>query len=154
MITISKLELYLEIIEKTNETFREFLEHISEESLDWSIQEFLSPVRSVIEHILQDQMWIVNYILEKKELKYKTPKNFSSLSLKDIVNVYDEMISEINKKLKSLENLSLDDERDYKGVQMSIEDWIFEYIHHMNKHCGELNVYHLGWKRKERALKD
>ncbi|MBY9000476.1 MAG: DinB family protein [Candidatus Heimdallarchaeota archaeon] len=151
-MTISKTDFYLEMISKSHEAFREFLSHLSEDILDWRVHEYTSTVRELIEHVIQDQMWIVNYIVDNKEKRYKLPKEISNMLIEDIVEVYDESITAIEKKLVKINNLNLNVERSYKGQSLTVEDWLFEYIHHLNKHCGEINIAHTTWKRNERAL--
>ncbi len=149
---ISKTDFYLEMINKSHETFREFLSHLHEDILDWRVHEFTPTVRELIVHVVQDQMWIINYILEKKEEKHTIPEDISKLLIEEIISVYDNFVSIAMKKLSKVKDLDLAEEREYKEYPLSIEDWLFEYIHHLNKHCGEINVAHIAWKRKERSL--
>ena len=151
-MTIAKIDFYLELIDKSHETLREFLSHLPEDILDWKVHEFLSRVRESILHINQNQMWIINYILEKREEKYSIPEKNSELLLEELLQLYDDFVSKATKQLSKVRDLSLDEERNYKEYSLNVEDWLFEYIHHLSKHGGEINVAHLGWKRKERAL--
>ncbi|MCK4895851.1 MAG: DinB family protein [Candidatus Heimdallarchaeota archaeon] len=139
------------MINKSHETFREFLSHLPEEILDWRVHEFTSTVRDLITHIIQDQMWIVDYILEKKEEKHTIHKDISKLLIEEIISVYDDFVSVATEKLRKVKDSDLTDERDYKEYPLNVEDWLFEYIHHLNKHCGEINIAHIAWKRKERS---
>ena len=150
-MTILKKDFYLEMINKSHETFREFLSHLPEEILDWRVHEFTSTVRDLITHIIQDQMWIVDYILEKKEEKHTIHKDISKLLIEEIISVYDDFVSVATEKLRKVKDSDLTDERDYKEYPLNVEDWLFEYIHHLNKHCGEINIAHIAWKRKERS---
>ncbi len=151
-MTILKTDFYLEMIDKSHKTFREFLSHLPEDILDWRVHEFTPSVRELITHIIQDQMWIVNYLLEKKEEKHTIPENMSKLRLEEIISVYDDFVPVAMEKLRKVKDSNLADERDYKEYTLNVEDWLFEYIHHLNKHCGEINVAHIAWKRKERSL--
>lgn len=151
-MTILKTDFYLEMINKSHKSFREFLTHLPEDILDWRVNEFTSTVRELITHVIQDQMWIVNYILEKKEEKHAIPENISKLLIEEIITVYDEFVANATDKLSKVKDLDLADERNYKEYPLNVEDWLFEYIHHLNKHCGEINVAHIAWKRKERSL--
>lgn len=151
-MTILKIDFYLEMINKSHKSFREFLTHLQEDILDWRVHEFTSTVRELITHVIQDQMWIVNYILEKKEEKHAIPENISKLLIKEIITVYDEFVANATDKLSKVKDLDLADDRNYKEYPLNVEDWLFEYIHHLNKHCGEINVAHIAWKRKERSL--
>ncbi len=151
-MTISKINFYLEMINKSHETFREFLSHLPDDILDWRVHEFTPTVRELIVHVIQDQMWIINYILEKKEEKYTIPENVSNILIDEIISVYDNFVSIAMEKLSKVKDLDLADEREYKEYSLNVEDWLFEYIHHLNKHCGEINVAHIAWKRKERSL--
>ncbi|GAH57067.1 unnamed protein product, partial [marine sediment metagenome] len=92
-MTILKTDFYLEMIDKSHKTFREFLSHLPEDILDWRVHEFTPSVRELITHIIQDQMWIVNYLLEKKEEKHTIPENMSKLLLEEIISVYDDFVS-------------------------------------------------------------
>jgi len=151
-MTILKIDFYLEMIDKSHETFREFLSHLPEDILDWRVHEFTPTVRELITHIIQDQMWIINYLLEKKEEKQTIPENMSKLLIEEIISVYDDFVSDATEKLSKVKDSNLADERDYKEYPLNVEDLLFEYIHHLNKHCGEINVAHIAWKRKERSL--
>ena len=151
-MTISKTDFYLEIINKSHETFREFLSHLPEDILDWRVHEFTPTIRETIVHVIQDQMWIVNYLLEKKEEKHTIQVNISEFVIEEIISVYDNFVADATEKLSKVKSLDLNDERNYKEYPLNVEDWLFEYIHHLNKHCGEINVAHIAWKRKERSL--
>ena len=151
-MTILKTDFYLEMINKSHETFREFLSHLPEDILDWRVHELTPTVRELIVHVIQDQMWIVNYILEKKEEKHVIPENASKFLLEEIISVYDNFVVDSTEKLCKVKDLNLNDERDYKEYPLNIEGWLFEYIHHLHKHCGEINIAHVAWKRKERSL--
>lgn len=151
-MTISKTDFYLEVIDKSHETFREFLSHLPENILDWKVHKFTPTVQELISHVIQDQMWIVNYLLEKKEEKQTVPENMSKLLKEEIISVYDNFVLIATEKLRKVKDSNLADERDYKEYPLNVEDWLFEYIHHLNKHCGEINIAHIAWKRKERSL--
>ncbi|MHA1345336.1 MAG: DinB family protein [Candidatus Heimdallarchaeaceae archaeon] len=151
-MTNSKIDFYLDMIDKSHEAFREFLSHLQEDILDWRVHEFTPSVRELIIHVIQDQMWMINYMLEKKEVKYSVSENISKLLVEEIISVYDSFVSEVIDKLTKVKDLSLTDERDYKEYPLNVEDWLFEYIHHLNKHCGEINLARIAWKRKERSL--
>lgn len=151
-MTILKTDFYLEMINKSHEVFREFLSHLPEDILDWRVHEFTKTVRELLMHVIQDQMWIVNYILEKKEERYPIPENISKLLIEEIISVYDDFVSDATEKLNKVKDSNLADERDYKEYPLNVEDWLFEYIHHLNKHCGEISIAHIAWKRKERSL--
>ncbi len=151
-MTILKVDFYLEMISKSHKTFREFLSHLPEDILNWRVHEFTPTVRELIVHVIQDQMWIVNYILEKKEDKHIIPENTSKFLLEEIISVYDNFVADATEKLSKVKDLNLDDERNYKEYPLDIEDWLFEYIHHLHKHSGEINIAHVTWKRKERSL--
>lgn len=150
-MTILKIDFYLEMINKSHEAFREFLSHLPEDILDWRVHEFTPTVREQITHIIQDQMWIVNYILEKKEEKHTIPENISKLLIEEIISVYDDFVSNATEKLSKVKDSNLAEERDYKEYSLNVENWLFEYVHHLNKHCGEINIAHIAWKRKERS---
>ncbi len=151
-MTILKIDLYLEMINKSHDTFREFLSHLSENILDWKVHEFTPTVRELIVHIIQNQMWIVNYMLEKREEKYVIPENTSEFLLEEIISVYDNFVVDVTEKLCKVKDLNLEDERNYKEYPLNVEDWLYEYIHHLHKHCGEINFAHVAWKRKERSV--
>ena len=151
-MTILKIDLYLEMINKSHDTFREFLSHLSENILDWKVHEFIPTARELIIHIIQDQMWIVNYMLEKREEKHVIPENTSEFLLEEIISVFDNFVVDVTEKLCKVKDLNLDDERNYKEYPLNVEDWLYEYIHHLHKHCGEINIAHVAWKRNERKV--
>ena len=151
-MTESKFDFYLEMIKKTHQSFREFLEHLPDEILDWKVHEFVPAVRDILIHIIEDQMWIVNYMINKQETKYKSPKQISKFLRDDFLIYYDKFVVDIMVKFNKILKMDLTLERDYKDFSMKIEDWIYEYIFHLHKHCGEINVAHIAWKREQRSL--
>jgi len=66
----SKVQFYQDIIKKAHDAFREFLTHLPEDILDWTIHESLNSVRWIVEHVIHDQMWIANVIMDNSEEGY------------------------------------------------------------------------------------
>ena len=149
----NKVDFYREIIKKTHDIFREFLVHLPEDILDWKIHEFANTVRWLIQHVVHDQMWIANVILDNKEEGYHFD-NEETLSLENLIDGYDEAISEIEEKLEDIVEENLPENRSYKEYSMTVEDWLYEYIHHLNLHCGEIGLTLTTWKRKSRSLEE
>ena len=152
MKSTSKLEFYQDIINKTHDAFREFLVHLPEEILDWKLSENLNSVRWIIEHIINDQMWIANVIMENNGEEYHFEEGYGQYSLEQIIEKYDEMFIGIEEKFTDLTVENLTEARMYKEYSLSVEEWLFEYIHHLNKHSGEINLILTAWKRKKRSL--
>ena len=150
----NKIDFYREMIKKTHETFREFLVHLPEDILEWKIHEFANTVRWLIHHVIHDQMWIANVILNSNEEGYHFDKKEEELTLEDLIEGFDETISEIEVKLERVKEEDLLRNRSYKEYSMTVEDWLFEYIHHLNLHSGEIGLALTIWKRKSRSLKD
>jgi hypothetical protein len=107
----------------------------------------------MIQHIIHDQTWIVNVILDNKEEGKHFEKESTEISLDDMIKAYDEMVSRAENLLGKLEDDNLSETRKYKEYEMSVEEWFFEYIHHLNQHAGELAIYLSIWKREQRAPK-
>ena len=149
----NKIDFYRELIKKTHDTFREFLVHLPENILDWKIHEFTNSVRWLIQHVVHDQMWIANVILDNNEEGYHFDKE-GTLSLENLIEGYDDAISEIETKLESVKERNLPENRSYKEYSMTVEDWLYEYIHHLNLHCGEIGLTLTTWKRKSRSLEE
>jgi hypothetical protein len=149
----TKIDFYLEIIKKSHDTFREFLTHLPEGILDWKLHDFANTVNWMIQHIIHDQTWIVNVILDNKEEGKHFEKESLEISLDDMIEAYDEMISRTENLLGKLEDDDLSETRTYKEYEMMVEEWFFEYIHHLNQHAGELALYLSIWKREQRAPK-
>ena len=148
----TKTDFYLEFIDRSHETFREFLSHLPEDILEWKVHEYLPTVRELIFNILRNQLWIANYLKDKTDKKHTFPEENSGLTMEELVIFYDDFVKEITKKLRIVKNLELTDERDYKEYPMNVESWLYEYSHHLSKHSGEIHVAHIAWKRKERSL--
>ena len=152
-MSLRKIDFYREMIKKTHDTFREFLIHLPEDILNWKIHEFSNTVRWLIQHVIQDQMWIANIILDKNEESFCFDKK-GTLSLEEIIEGYDDAISDIETKLKGVKEEDLLENRSYKEYSMSVEDWLYEYIHHLNLHSGEIGLTLTTWKRKSRSLEE
>ena len=150
----SKIDFYKEMIKKTHDTFREFLVHLPEDILDWKIHEFVNTIRWLIQHVIHDQMWIANVILNSKEEGFHFEKKEEDLTLEDLIEGYDDTISEIEEKLEGVKEKNLSENRFYKEYSMTVEDWLYEYIHHLNLHSGEIGLILTTWKRKSRSLKE
>ncbi|MCG3215489.1 MAG: DinB family protein [Candidatus Heimdallarchaeota archaeon] len=148
----NKIGFYREIIKKTHDAFREFLLHLPEEILDWKIYEHTQTIRWLIQHVVHDQMWIANVIMDNEEEGYHFTKNSEELALEDFIDGYDDTVSTIETRLERLSEEDLDKKRSYKEYSMTVEDWLFEYIHHLNLHSGEIGFTLTAWKRKNRSL--
>ena len=149
----NKIDFYREMIKKTHDTFREFLVHLPEDILDWKIHEFANTVRWLVQHVVHDQMWIANVILDNNEEGYHFDKEETS-SLEELIEGYDEAISEIETKLDNVKEINLSKSRSYKEFSMTVEDWLYEYIHHLNMHSGEIGLTLTTWKRKSRSQEE
>jgi len=149
----SKIQFYQDIIKKAHDAFREFLTHLPEDILDWSIHESLNSVRWIVEHVVHDQMWIANVIMDNSEEGYHFEKSVDQYTLDELIEKYDDMFIEIEEKLTYLKKEHLKEARMYKDYSLSVEDWLYEYIHHLNQHSGEIGLILTAWKRKKRSLK-
>ena len=154
MSSNQKSLFYTEIIKKSHDAFREFLTHLPEDILTWKIHESLYKVDWIIQHVIHDQVWIINVILDNKEEGHHFEEKEEGLSLEDMIEAYDDMVMNVESKLDNLQDKQLSEPRSYKNYSLTVEDWLFEYIHHLNHHGGEIGLILAGWKRKQRSLKD
>ena len=150
----TKINFYLEIIRKSHDTFREFLTHLPEGILEWKLHDFANTVNWMVQHIIHDQTWIANVIMDNNGEGKHFEKKASEISLDDMIEAYDELVSKSESLFEKLEDGVLTEIRNYKEYEMSVEEWLFEYIHHLNQHAGELALYLTIWKREQRAPKE
>lgn len=146
----TKSMFYLEIIGKSHETFKDYLSHISEDVLDWKFHEHTVTARWIISHVIKDQKWFVNLILDKKG-RNKDHKNFKKLEIEKIITIFDEAMQENITQLQKISDEDLNEIKELKGYPMKVEDLLFEYIHHLSHHGGQLAQIMNAWKREQRA---
>jgi len=149
-----KSQFYLEMIKRSHESFRDYLTHIPEDVLQWKAHELMYSTSWLIEHVIHDQVWIANIIVKDVEQEYHCEKKSEKMVLDDIVQEYDNMVSKVETDLQVLTDEMLSELRTSKGYSLTVEDWIFEYIHHLHQHGGEIGYILTVWKRKRRALQD
>ncbi len=154
MTSNQKSQFYLEIIKKSHEAFREYLIHLPEDVLNWKAHESMYSTGWIIEHLIHDQIWIVNVILNNHNEVYHFEDKSEDLTLDDLIEGYDKMVSSVEKNLSSIVDSQLNEMRTYKEYSISVADWLFEYIHHLNQHGGELGFILTAWKRKKRSLSE
>ncbi|MHA1829571.1 MAG: DinB family protein [Candidatus Heimdallarchaeaceae archaeon] len=147
-----KVKTYLFLIKKSHETFREFLSHLNEEMLHWKINEQCNSIQWIINHTLKDQKWILDLIFGES---YK-PISFKEISehntINEILGIYDSFVEKIPSRFERLSDEDLDKNILFKGYTLRLEDWLYEYIHHLSYHSGEMGLYSVLWKRKQRSL--
>lgn len=146
----TKSMFYLEIIKKSHETFKDYLSHISEDALDWKFHDYTVTARWIISHVIKDQKWFVNLILDKKG-RSKDYKNFKKLEIEKIIAIFDEEMQENIAQLQKISDEDLNEIKEVKGYPMKVEDLLFEYIHHLSHHGGQLAQIMNAWKREQRA---
>ena len=141
----------MEIISKSHDTFREFLTHLPEGILNWTLHKYANTVNWLIQHIIHDQMWIANVIMNNNEEGKHFEKESEEITIDDMIEAYDDLVNKTESMFKELNDEILIENRNYKEFQMTVEEWFFEYIHHLNQHAGELALYLTLWKREQRA---
>ncbi|MHA2357630.1 MAG: DinB family protein [Candidatus Heimdallarchaeaceae archaeon] len=149
-----KITFYLDLVKKSHDAFRDFLLHLPEEILDWKINDFANSTRWLIEHVIHDQTWIANVILNSEEEGYHFEGETEDLTLESMIEEYEQALNKIETDFDNLSDEDLKEGRSYKEYTMLVEEWFFEYIHHLNQHAGELGLYLTVWKRKQRNLDD
>ncbi|MHA1199925.1 MAG: DinB family protein [Candidatus Heimdallarchaeaceae archaeon] len=152
MTSNQKSQFYLEIIKRSHEAFREYLTHLPEDILAWKVHDSMYTSGWIIEHLIHDQIWIVNVVLDNHEEGYHFEDKPEGLTLDDLIEGYDEMVSKVEQELANINDNQLNEMRTYKEYSITVEDWLFEYIHHLNQHGGELGFILTAWKRKNRSL--
>ena len=150
----NELQNYMRLVKKSHDAFRDFITHLSEEILKWKIHEFTNSVSWIIQHIIQDQKWIADVILNKQVKRESSPKFNENLTTEQLVVKFDKLVSYVENHFKKLNTEILKELRNYKDYSMSVEDWLFEYIFHLNQHSGEISLMSKAWKRKERSVQD
>ncbi|NPD88070.1 MAG: DinB family protein [Asgard group archaeon] len=150
----TKINFYLEIIRKSHDAFKEFLVHLPEGILNWELHEFANTVNWMVQHIIHDQMWIANVILNNQNEGKHFKKESKDITLEDMLETYDNLTSKTESMFQRLKDEHLTESRSYKDYLMSVEEWFFEYIHHLNQHAGELALYLTIWKREQRSSKN
>jgi len=150
----SKIRTYLEIISKSHDAFREFLTHLPEDILNWTLHKYANTVNWMVQHIIHDQTWIANAIMNNIEEGKYFEKESEVTTLENLLESFDELVDRTEIMFKELQDAILTEQRNYKDYQMTVEEWFFEYIHHLNRHAGELALYLTIWKREHRAIKD
>jgi hypothetical protein len=149
----TKINFYLEIIKKSHDAFREFLVHLPEEILNWKLHEFANTVNWMVQHTVHDQMWIANVIMNNQEEGKHFEKESTDIALDDILREFDELTMKTESMLQELNDEVLSESRSYKDYEITVEEWFFEYIHHLNQHAGEIALYLNIWKRENRVPK-
>jgi hypothetical protein len=150
----NELQNYMKLVKKSHEAFRDFITHLSEDILEWQIHEFTNSVSWIIQHIIQDQKWIADVILNKHAKHVSSPKFNEKLTKDQLVEKFDKLASYVENNFSKLNNEILSELKNYKEYSMSVEDWLFEYIFHLNQHSGEISLMSKAWKRKERSIQD
>ncbi len=153
-MNISELQNYMKLVKKSHEAFRDFITHLSEEILEWKIHEFTNSVSWIIQHIIQNQKWIADVILNKQAKRESSPVFDEKLTIDQLVTKYEKLVSYVEGNFSKLNDEILREFRNYKEYSMSVEDWLFEYIFHLNQHSGEISLIAKAWKRKERSIQD
>lgn len=148
----SELQYYMKLVKKSHDAFRDFITHLSEEILEWKIHEFTNSVSWIIQHIIQDQKWITDVILNKQTKHKESIKFNEKLTRDQLVGKFDKLVSYTENNFSKLNDEVLREFRNYKEYSMSVEDWLFEYIFHLNQHSGEISLMSKAWKRKERSI--
>ncbi len=148
----NELQNYIKLVKKSHDAFRDFITHLSEEILEWKIHEFTNSVSWIIQHSIQDQKWIADVILNKQVKRESSPKFDEKLSNEQLVVKFDKLVSYVESNFSKLSDEILGELRNYKEYSMSVEDWLFEYIFHLNQHSGEISLMSKAWKRKERSI--
>jgi len=150
----SELHFYMKLIKKSHDAFCDFLTHLSENILDWKIHELTNSVSWIIQHIIQDQKWIADVILNKQVKHDKTLTFDDKVTLEQLITKFEKLVSYVEDKFSKLNDDILSEERNFKQYSMNVEDWLFEYLFHLNQHSGEINLISKAWKRKERSIPD
>ena len=154
MTSNQKSSFYLDLIKKSHEAFHEYLVHLPEDILDWKVTDLMYSSEWIIKHIIHDQIWIVNVILNNDKEGYHFEDKSDGLILEELIEEYDKMVIMAEDNLSKLDDSQLEEMRNYKDYTISVEDWLYEYIFHLNQHSGELGFILTAWKRKNRSLSE
>lgn len=142
---ITKISVYAKLISAAHQAFREYLEHLPEAILDLQVHEMVPTARETIRHTISGQLWLAK-LVTNVESSIHVP-NANGLTLQDFIELFNKVSADIEKSLSSLNDDTLEQEREYKGYAKTVEVWLFEYIHHLSFHSGQLAQIHTIWKR-------
>ncbi|MHA1866347.1 MAG: DinB family protein [Candidatus Heimdallarchaeaceae archaeon] len=146
-----ELKTYIKIIEKSYSSFREHVENFPEEALDWKINNFSGSPRWIISHVIKDQYPFTDFIVKGKtsssQLKIEEIKG----DISNILKKYDKMVKDTVESMQSLKEEDLTLIREMKNYKLSVEELLFEFIYHINHHCGQLAMILGTWKRSKKA---
>ncbi|MHA1303292.1 MAG: DinB family protein [Candidatus Heimdallarchaeaceae archaeon] len=150
----TSLEVYLYMIEKSNEAFRDFLEHLPVDALEWKVSKYVGTANWIIHHVIRDQEWFARFIVGEEQEELEPTLEVSQVDLEVLLNRFDKMVETTTKLLKQLKEEDLEEVRSFKNYSLPVKELLFEYIHHLNHHGGQLALIINSWKRKQRALED
>ena len=149
-----ELEFFLNLISWAHKTCYEYISHLPEEALDWKLMPFTPSARWILIHIIKDQEWLAELICEKKATKeYNFTERYPKVDLEQLKGDYTKTMERIEKRLREcLKESDFNKEIDYKGYKISVKEALFEYVHHLFNHEGQIAQIITAWKRKQRAI--
>lgn len=137
---------YLDLINSAHSTFQDFLQHLPDEMLDLRLHDLVPTARQIIKHTISDQLWLASFIVGK-QLERPTVQLGDNLTLDEYISAYEKVVNEVLECFSNLTDDMLERNIDFKGYSRPIKEWLFEYIHHLSFHSGQLSQIHVIWKR-------
>ncbi len=147
-----KITIVLDMIEKAHDTFLNYLTHIPDEVLEWKINELVPDALWIVNHVIRDQLWFAQFISGEKISDLDRNLTIKFTTQEELIAEFKQTTDKSIQLLKKLNDNDLERRLSYKGFEQSIFSWLYEYIHHLSHHGGQLAYILDGWKRKQRQL--
>ncbi len=140
----------MRLIKHAHITFKENMESVKEDYLDWKIFNFVNSPRWIIEHIITMQDWFAKFIIDGEIGEYDESISEPITPIETLIEDFTVQIKKWEEKFNGLNEEDLTEIREYKGFSLTLEEWIYEYIYHLMHHGGQISFIVQTWKRKER----
>ena len=147
----TELKTYVKIIEQSYVSFRDYLEHLPEDALDWKLNEFSGSPRWIISHVIKDQYLFTDFIVKGKTFSSQLEIEEIKGDIDTILKKFNKMVKETVGSIQTLRNEDLERIREMKNYKMTVEELLFEFIYHINHHSGQLAMILSSWKRSRKA---
>ncbi|MHA1687529.1 MAG: DinB family protein [Candidatus Heimdallarchaeaceae archaeon] len=141
-----KVSIYLDLINSAHSTFQDFLQHLPDEILDLRLNTLVPTARQIIKHTISDQLWLASFITGE-QLERPVLQLDNNLTLVEYLSAFEKVATQVIERFSSLTDDILEQKLDFKGCSRPIKEWLFEYIHHLSFHSGQLSQIHVIWKR-------
>lgn len=129
------INVYLNITKHAHTAYLDYLNNLSEDVLEWKINEFSKTIKEILMHILNHQTWFLNEIFN---IQNEQKKQFHELNIEQLITKTKKMLESNEQKIAQLKNEDLQREVSVKEYTMNISELLHEYIYHLNHHTGQI----------------